>query len=293
MSLAEVATALQAQFGIHIDTATARSAAGGSINAAWRVESDQGPVFLKTNRRAAAPMFSAEVDGLAALEDSGCVTVPRPLCHGETASVAFLLLECIDLDGGKTKPAARRLGRDLARLHRQEQRDFGWRADNFIGSTPQPNTRDEDWSRFFGKHRLHYQLQLASANGYSEVTRRGADVLAALPRLLADHQPAPSLLHGDLWGGNWGASADGTPWLFDPAVYCGDREADLAMTRLFGGFPDDFYQAYAAEWPLPSGWQERIELYNLYHVLNHLNLFGSGYLGQARSTIEGLLAAVS
>ena len=289
MNLAEVAAALKAEWGIAIDAATARAVAGGSINSAWQVDSDRGLVFLKTNRRAAAPMFAAEVDGLQALAAAGCVAVPNCLAHGVCAADAYLLLTRVDLSGTRSDAAARVLGGQLARQHRQPRDEFGWHQDNFIGSTPQPNQPDDDWCRFFQRQRLGFQLRLAGDNGYREVQRPGAALLAALPDLLSGHHPFPSLLHGDLWGGNWGASSAGIPWLFDPAVYCGDREADLAMTRLFGGFPNAFYEAYEAEWPLSPGWQQRLELYNLYHVLNHLNLFGRGYLGQALAGMQQLL----
>jgi fructosamine-3-kinase len=289
MSLAEVAAALKSEWGVAIDAATARAVAGGSINSAWQVSSDRGPVFLKTNRRAAAPMFAAEVDGLQALAAAGCVAVPSCLAHGVCASGAYLLMSRVDLSGSRSAAAARMLGRQLAQQHRKAWDQFGWHQDNFIGSTAQPNPPDDDWCRFFQHQRLGFQLQLARENGFPAVQRPGAALLAALPGLLSGHHPTPSLLHGDLSGGNWGASRVGIPWLFDPAVYCGDREADLAMTQLFGGFPSAFYEAYEAEWPLSPGWQQRFELYNLYHVLNHLNLFGGGYLGQALESMERLL----
>ncbi len=289
MSLAEVAAALTSEWGLAIDATTARAVGGGSINSAWRVNSDRGPAFLKTNRRAAAPMFAAEVDGLGALAAAGCVAVPSCLAHGVCATGAYLLMSRVDLSGPRSAAAARVLGRQLAQQHRKAWDQFGWHQDNCIGSTPQPNQPDDDWCRFFQHQRLGFQLQLASENGYREVQHPGAVLLAALPNLLSGHHPIPSLLHGDLWGGNWGASSVGVPSLFDPAVYCGDREADLAMTRLFGGFPNAFYEAYEAEWPLSPGWQQRFELYNLYHLLNHLNLFGGGYLGQVLASMERLL----
>ena len=289
MNLAGVINSINHEFGIQIDPREARSATGGSINDAWCLASDQGPVFLKTNKPDKLDMFAAEVDGLQGLSKAGCVTVPRVLGHGACADVAFLLLEFVDLSGAKSSAAARRLGRDLARQHRQSQAGFGWHRDNYIGSTPQPNSNHGNWCEFFCQQRLSHQLRLAADNGYRDLHRRGRELLGVVPNLLADHHPPPALLHGDLWGGNWGVSAAGLPLLFDPAVYMGDREADLAMTQLFGGFPTAFYEGYEAEWPLTDGWQERTELYNLYHVLNHVNLFGGGYLGQAQASIERLL----
>ena len=168
---------------------------------------------------------------------------------------------------------------------------FGWGRDNTIGPTPQANAWSGDWTEFFRERRLRPQLELARRGGLARaLSAPGERLLGCVDRLLAGHRPAASLLHGDLWGGNWLASSGGEPVLFDPAVYYGDRETDVAMTRLFGGFGAAFYRAYEAAAPLPPGWPERCELYNLYHVLNHANLFGSAYARQAQSIIERLLA---
>ena len=170
---------------------------------------------------------------------------------------------------------------------------FGWHRDNTIGATPQSNAWTDDWARFFAERRLGYQLDLALEQGHSgQLIERGRRLCAPLDALLLDHRPVPSLLHGDLWGGNWAADESGQPVVFDPAIYFGDREADLAMTRLFGGFGRAFYDAYQSAWPLEAGADLRFDLYNLYHVLNHLNLFGGGYRGQAETLIEQLLASV-
>ena len=177
-------------------------------------------------------------------------------------------------------------------MHRTTRAEFGWVRDNTIGATPQPNTPDPDWVRFWARQRLGFQLALAARNGHGGALQRlGETLLGRLPDLL-DHAPAPSLLHGDLWGGNLGYMRDGEPVIYDPAVYYGDREADLAMTELFGGFGGDFYAAYREAWPLDPGYASRRDLYNLYHVLNHLNLFGGGYLGQALNLLGRLLAQV-
>jgi fructosamine-3-kinase len=163
--------------------------------------------------------------------------------------------------------------------------------DNTIGRTPQANAASDDWAEFFRERRLRPQLELTKAHGFAELLATpGERLLESVHVLLAGHRPAASLLHGDLWGGNWLASASGEPVLIDPAVYYGDRETDLAMTRLFGGFGERFYQAYQAAAPLAPAAQARCELYNLYHVLNHANLFGGGYALQARAIIEHLLA---
>jgi fructosamine-3-kinase len=179
----------------------------------------------------------------------------------------------------------------LALVHSLHGEFFGWRRDNFIGRTPQANRRSSSWSEFWRDARLRPQFDLGKRNGLSEsLLRKGERLIEAVPRLLSDHAPSPSLLHGDLWGGNAGFLAGGVPVLFDPAVYWGDRETDLAMTELFGGFPPAFYSAYAEAAPLDANYTRRKPLYTLYHVLNHANLFGGGYASQAERVIDRLLA---
>ena len=218
--------------------------------------------FLKRSNAA-----EAEVDGLRAL--GAVVRVPRILDHGPD----FLLLEQLDLKRNGDWAA---LAQMLATLHRQTGPRFGWHCDNWIGGTPQINHWHDDWATFFFECRMRPQLELAAKNGYR---------IEFSSTLLQDHKPSPSLLHGDLWSGNAGFIDEG-PVLFDPAVYYGDREADLAMTELFGGFPARFYEAYDEAFPLPDGYETRKHLYNLYHLLNHLNLFGSGYLAQVKATLR-------
>ncbi|MDX1593989.1 MAG: fructosamine kinase family protein [Gammaproteobacteria bacterium] len=266
----------------------ARPVGGGCINAAYRLETDAGRFFVKLHAAAQSAMFAAEAAGLEALAAADAVRVPVPVCRGTAGDRAFLVLEHLDLRGGDRDSAAR-LGRDLAALHATTADAFGWDRDNTLGSTPQPNGRDADWVRFWRERRLGHQLDLAASRGHRF---RGADrLLDRLDALLAGHAPEPSLLHGDLWGGNWAALADGTPVVFDPAVYHGDREADLAMTELFGGFDPAFHAAYREAAPLDDGYPLRRDLYNLYHVLNHVNLFGGGYAGQAQRLVDRLLAA--
>ena len=260
---------------------------GGSISAAWQVPTESGPVFLKTGAAADFEQFDAEADGLRELERAAAVRVPRVLGVGKCGPDAFLALEWLELAAGGGD-AARVLGQRLAAQHRRVQDCFGWHRDNTIGSTPQVNTPDRDWIRFFREHRLVYQLERAARNGYTgELQEQGAALAGRLDRLFDDYEPAASLLHGDLWGGNW-AIADGEPVIFDPAAHYGDRECDLAMTRLFGGFGPGFYAAYEEAWPLHPGHRQRIPLYQLYHVLNHLNLFGRAYLGRALSLLREL-----
>ena len=212
------------------------------------------------------------------------------LGSGAVAGQAFLALEWIEFGSASTRSEAL-LGEGLAAQHRVPAPRFGWHRDNTIGSTPQRNDPDHDWVRFYADHRLGYQLELAAGNGYEgRLTERGALLRERTGVFFERYRPVPSLLHGDLWGGNWAADEAGTPVVFDPAVYFGDREADLAMTRLFGGFGRAFYDAYESAWPLAAGATLRFDLYNLYHVLNHLNLFGGGYRAQAEALIDRLLA---
>lgn len=236
-------------------------------------------------------MFEAEFFGLKAIADAGCIRTPVPLCFGQTGDHSYLVIEYIEL--GRPDDHSQVLaGQQLAALHRQTSSRFGWDRSNTIGSTHQPNHRDDDWSRFWQHQRLGFQLQLAEKNGYGgSLQRLGKQLIEKVP-LLMDHDPQPALLHGDLWGGNMSFDQQGQPVIYDPATYYGDREADLAMTELFGGFSGDFYAAYNEAWPLDPGYKTRKTLYNLYHIINHLNLFGRGYLGQAQGMMERLLAVV-
>ncbi len=264
-------------------------AGGGCIHESFVVRSAGARLFVKTNRAALADAFAAEADGLAALIEAG-VRAPRPLATGTAGEGAYLAMEYLELDGGGDWAQS---GRMLASLHRRTGERFGWRRDNFIGATPQRNPGHDDWTAFWRDARLLPQLELAERNGIgARLIDRGTRLAQALPALLGGHAPRASLLHGDLWSGNAAFLSGGSPVLFDPAVYYGDREADLAMTELFGGFPRAFYAAYRDAWPLDAGYALRRELYNLYHVLNHANLFGGGYAAQAQSMIERLLSEI-
>jgi protein-ribulosamine 3-kinase len=235
--------------------------------------------------------LDAEADGLARLAAAGAIRVPRVLRQGASDDEAWIELEWLDLHAPDAA-ADERCGEALARLHAATGPVFGLELDNAIGASPQPNAPSKDWSAFWRGRRLEFQLDLAARNGYrGRLLDRGQRLLDEIPAFLADHRPQASLLHGDLWAGNRAMLEDGTPVIFDPAVYHGDREADIAMTRLFGGFGPRFYAAYEHAWPLDAGAAVRGDLYNLYHVLNHLNLFGGGYRAQAESMIDRLLAA--
>jgi len=264
---------------LNINDAVAVS--GGCIHRCYRATIDGETRFLKVNQPAFARAFAAEAAGLRALAAAGA-RAPRPVAHGVEGGHAYLALEWMDLASRGDFAA---LGRMLAQLHRNEGARFGWDEDNFIGATPQKNGWADDWPGFFRECRIQPQLTLARRNGFA--------VEFSSWEVLKGHAPKPSLLHGDLWSGNAGFLATGenagSPVIFDPAVYYGDREADLAMTELFGGFPSEFYSAYEEAWPLDKGYAKRKHLYNLYHLLNHLNLFGGGYLAQVEKTL-GLLA---
>lgn len=264
---------------------------GGSINEAYRIEGIDGArYFVKLNENRHYQMFVAEADGLAAIAATNTIRAPSPVVHGTAGGQSYLVLEHLEL-GSSGK--ASKLGEQLAALHRCTSNSFGFDNDNFIGTTAQPNSWKYNWLEFWREHRLGFQLQLASENGYTaQLQRLGEMLMTALPSFFNGYSPQPSLLHGDLWSGNHAYLKDGTPTVFDPAAYYGDRECDIAMTELFGGFSGDFYAAYRASYPLDAGYATRKNLYNLYHILNHANLFGGGYARQAEGMMQRLLAEV-
>jgi len=264
---------------------------GGCINECYVVRGQGHAFFVKVNRANKASMFAAEAAGLEEVARTRTVRVPAPVCHGANGEASWIVLEHLELRSGDDK-SMRRLGRDLAQLHRVTARRHGWGCDNTIGSTPQINTPADDWVAFWREQRLGFQLRLAESNGGGRLIENGARLMEKLPAFFEGCSPSPSLLHGDLWSGNAAMLPGGAPVIYDPAVYYGDREADVAMTELFGGFPQSFYAAYRAECPLDVGYGTRKHLYNLYHVLNHFNLFGGGYGAQAERMIEQLLANV-
>lgn len=262
---------------------------GGSINESYRLEGTDGACyFLKLNLAGHYPIFIAEASGLAAIKAARTVRVPEVIAHGITQGRSYLLLEYLQLHA---RGDAAVLGEQLAALHRNTAVQFGGMEDNFIGTSLQINKRADDWIAFWRDQRLGVQLQLAQQAGcHAGLLSAGERLLESLPAFFAGHTPSPSLLHGDLWSGNHGYLGDGSPVIFDPAAYLGDRECDIAMTQLFGGYPVPFYEAYRAAWPLDAGYEARRELYNLYHILNHANLFGGGYARQAEQTMRRLLA---
>lgn len=253
---------------------------GGDISSAGRIELPDGRQGLvKWRSGPPAGLFTAESQGLERLRAARALRVPEVWAQDEeeAGSPAFIVLEWLGqaTPGPKTGEA---LGQGLAALHRGAAETYGLDHDNFIGANPQPNTPHPNWLTFFREQRLGFQMKLAGENGYLPA-RRARQMEKLLARLDAwlPARPPVSLLHGDLWGGNWLTTTEGEPALIDPAIYYGHRETDLAFTRLFGGFPPAFYAAYQESWPLDVGYEERQPLYNLYHLLNHLNLFGEAY----------------
>lgn len=287
-----IAREISAQMGSECAPEPETGVSGGSVHRTYEWRCGDASLFVKVAAEAGSAALAAEATGLETLAESQAVRVPRVLARGTAGRSAFLALEWIE-----SRPAGRlaehRLGERLAAQHHVTAPEFGFATDNFIGRTPQPNGRLSDWAEFFRERRLRHQLSLAAQQSFAPLLEQpGARLLESVGALLAGHRPQPALLHGDLWAGNWLASVDDEPVIFDPAVYYGDREADLAMTRLFGGFGRAFYQTYEAEAALPAGHAVRAELYNLYHLLNHANLFGGGYARQARASIDRLLAEV-
>lgn len=282
-----IADHIRSQTGVSIRPVRA-AIGGGCINETVRISGEERDFFVKLNAAAQAGMFVAEAEGLREMAATQTVRVPEPVCWGVAGDRAYLVLEYLEF--GRCASGAV-LGEQLAAMHRTTQAEFGWQRDNTIGSTPQINTPCADWCEFWRDRRLGYQLRLAERNGWGgDLQRLGERLLVSMDALFESCRPQASLLHGDLWGGNHACLADGRPVIFDPAVYFGDRETDLAMTELFGGFGGDFYAGYRAAWPLDPGYASRKTLYNLYHILNHLNLFGGGYHGQALRMLQSLLA---
>ena len=293
MSWTAIEASITEATGRAFSASAASPITGGCINEAMRLDGSSGSYFVKLNTSGLADMFEAEAAGLAAICATGAIRAPEPVCWGENDRQSWLVMEYIE-PGHAHSWSSERLGEKLAAMHRHSAAGFGWVRDNYIGQTPQPNNQRQDWVEFLSGQRLGFQLELARDNGApGQLYDSGQRLITTLPAFFSGYQPAPSLLHGDLWGGNWACDSTGQPVIFDPAVYFGDREADLAMTELFGGFDDRFYHSYRQSWPIDPGYETRKVLYNLYHILNHFNLFGGGYAGQALGMVDRLLAEVA
>lgn len=264
--------------------------AGGDIHQAWLLTTAQTQWFLKVNRVSSAPVFAAEALALERIQHSETLHCPSVIAQGETDQQAWLLMDYLPLTH-RGDDVQR--GQALAAMHRTTHHQFGWEQDNFIGHTPQRNAWQQNWVDFYRQQRLEPQLALALQQGASRrLVEKGQQLAENLAVFFEHYQPVPSLLHGDLWAGNSAFTVQGEPVIYDPASYYGDRETDIAMTELFGGFSPAFYQGYNQAWPLDVGYQQRKPLYNLYHVLNHFNLFGGHYQHQAERLIDGLLSQI-
>lgn len=289
------------QISEHITQAThqsfimtdAHSVSGGCVNSAYIIQSENKSYFVKLNQRTLLAMFKAEFLGLKEIAQSNTVKVPQPIICGVTDRYAFIVLENLTLSTKPSRQSQQDMGHQLAQLHKIQQKYFGWHRNNTIGTTEQINKPANDWMRFWADNRLGFQLSLADSNGYrGKLIQSGTKLIETLACFFS-HDARPSLLHGDLWSGNAAVTDKGEAVVYDPACYYGDRETDIAMTELFGGFSADFYAAYNETYPLHSDYSIRKTLYNLYHILNHLNLFGEGYLHQAQNAINFLLAEIS
>lgn len=282
----------------HIEQTTGRSfsvdqqqsMAGGSINTAFLLVGQSEKYFVKTNAAGQKAMFEAEARGLQALESSNTLKVPNVICFGDDQTQSYIVLEYLEMSSRANQLV---LGEQLAAMHRVTAQQFGWEIDNTIGATYQPNTWTDNWLDFWRDQRLGFQLQLAAQNGYGgELQSLGEKLLIEMPKLFTGREVMPSMLHGDLWGGNVAGLKDGTPVIYDPAFYYGDREADIAMTYVFGGFTADFYASYMNAFPLDEGFTVRKIFYNIYHIINHLNMFGGSYHAQAVHMLEQVLAEI-
>jgi fructosamine-3-kinase len=273
--------------GNKFEIANRKSIAGGCINQGYAVSDGDRTYFVKINRASALEMFVAEAFGLEQMYATKTIRIPQPICWDVVGDSCYLVLEWLDL-GGSSNQSWEMMGKQLAAMHRVGIASFfGWERNNTIGSTFQCNTQTDNWANFFSDRRIGYQLQLAQRHGTSFLD---ADkVIISVKNILAEYHPQPSIVHGDLWSGNAAILRTGEPTIFDPATYYGDREVDIAMTELFGGFPAAFYRGYNREWQLDEGYQQRKTLYNLYHILNHFNLFGGSYLSQTNRMIQEII----
>jgi fructosamine-3-kinase len=264
-----------------------RSVNGGCINQCYSLMGDNITYFVKINQASQVEMFAAEALGLKQISNTKTIRVPQPICWGIAEKTSYIVLEWMEFGRG-TNQFWEKMGRKLGTMHHHQGADqFGWEQNNTIGSISQINIWTDSWADFFAEYRIGYQLKLAR--------RRGGNfpdciqVVEMVRELLAHRQPKPSLVHGDLWSGNVAVTQEGEPVILDPATYYGDHEVDLAITELFGGFGGGFYRGYNEVFPLDKGYQKRKIIYNLYHIINHFNLFGGGYGAQVNQMIQRII----
>ncbi len=282
----QICESLSGTVGKKITYLSHQSVSGGCINSSYKLQTDCGPFFVKTNSIDSLSMFRTEAKSLQAITESQSIRAPKCLHVSAIRDRAVLILEYIPMQES-SETGMQLLGEQLAKMHQATHPQFGWFCDNYIGKTEQSNATEDSWITFFKTHRIEHQIALCQSKG---LTLNGGQILLEnLAGFFEHYTPKPSLLHGDLWGGNIGVDLDGAPVIFDPACYYGDREADIAFTEMFGGFSKMFYDSYNRVLPLDRGYEARKRLYNLYHELNHYYLFGGGYGRQAQQTVKQLL----
>ena len=287
-----IAEKIKSKTNQDLDVTSVKKIMGGDINESYYLKSKNGAqFFIKTNAKRLVSMFAAEAEGLAAIATSESIRVPEVIVYDQTETESFLVLEYLELCSTRDHE---KFGRQLAAMHRCTKSNFGWHRSNTIGSTVQINSLNPDWCEFWINCRLRPQLAFAQSKACShELLDLGEKLMQKSQDLFVGHKPQSSLLHGDLWGGNASTLADGTPVIFDPAVYFGDREADLAMMELFGGFSKECFSAYFEVLPIDqAGYVLRKQYYNLYHLLNHFNLFGGGYQQRCINDMQKILAEI-
>ena len=289
MTTDALARQIAATLGVRFDGA--QELAAGRTRRALRLDTADGPLFIKLLPADRAAVFLAEADGLGLLTQTGCFRVPAVRAQGSDDRHAWLVLEWLDLHPVATHDEGQRFGEALAALHAVHGPHYGLNRDNWLGDSQQENGSSESWPLFFARKRLLPQLSTAVAGGlHGPLVHDVEGIITRIAALFLDYRPAASLLHGDLWHGNAGIDGEGRPAVFDPAVHYGDREADFAMAELFGGFPVSMYAAYVRRTPLHHNAPARRSLYRLYHLLNHYNLFGASYLREAERTAAKLLS---
>lgn len=277
---------IRKQLNINPEIFSIEEKGGGSINAAAIIRTDMGAFFAKWNSlEGRKGMFAEEAFGLNTLAETGSIRVPKVIGSNEDSERCYLIMEHVD-SGDFGIDFWEDFGTRLARLHKNSHEKFGFNRDNFIGSLPQQNNQCDTWAEFFAQYRIEPQLKRAVDSGKADtaLVHKFENLFAKLNEIFPNEKPA--LLHGDLWGGNFMCSLHGEPVIFDPAVYYGNREMDIAMTRLFGGFDTEFYDAYHAEFPLVAGYEKRFDICNLYPLLVHVNLFPGSYIQSVKHIVN-------